>query len=344
MPRPPIAFLLAATFLVGAGSSADAARHRGNVAVVPVSTDQRVLNKAAWKATRAIVKNLRRQGYRVRLIPARQARKMRICLQQASCVEAVGSRMGVRYFVAAFAQRLGRSVHVDMRVISAKNGSVVASRSFDRGGTGGIVGASAAVARALVGEAGRGVKVASASSVRGSDAQFGDAVTRSEAEAAAQIVEVRDEELPDEPSTAPKARKVALAGGSPMALDAATPVVQRETSVSLFSGRYWHAWTAAGAGVAALGAAAVFGVFSRKANREAHDALTQPDAWTLQDEARKNALGANVMFAVGGAALVTSAILFYVEARQERREQRQRLQLGINIAKGGGHLTVKGRF
>jgi TolB-like protein len=341
-----MSLLLAAALIAAAGSPAVAARRSGaRVAVVPVSTDQPAVRKAAAKATRAIVKRLQRQGHRVTLVAPRQAVKLQRCLQEASCVETVGERMGVRYFVAAFAQRLGRAVHVDLRIIATRDGAVVASRAFERPSPAAIIGATAAVAQALLFDAENGVKVASASAVRGNDAQYGEVLTRSEAESAAQIVEVRDEEQPDAPKTAPT-KKLALAtgAGAAAALDAATPVVQRETSISVFSGRYWHAWTAAGAGVAALGAAAVFGVFSRKANRAALEADTQPEAWSLQDEARKNALGANVMFGVGGAALAASAILFFVEARQERREQRERLHLGINIARSGGQLTVQGRF
>jgi len=110
--------------------------------------------------------------------------------------------------------------------------------------------------------------------------------------------------------------------------------------------RYRYGWATAGVGVAALSAAAVFGVLSSKANKSAGEARLQVDAWTLRDKAQKNALTANILFAVSGAALVTSAIIFYREHKKETRELRSGsdMTIGVNVAKGGGGVSMQGRF
>jgi hypothetical protein len=69
-------------------------------------------------------------------------------------------------------------------------------------------------------------------------------------------------------------------------------------------------------------------------------------AWLARDKARKNALVANICYAAGGAAALTSAIWFIVEYRKDRAESRQlrRIQVGLDVAQGGGAITARGEF
>ena len=85
---------------------------------------------------------------------------------------------------------------------------------------------------------------------------------------------------------------------------------------------------------------------SAGANNEARAAESQPKAWLARDKAQRNALVANICYGVGGAAALTSAIWFIVEYRRDRAESRQlrRIQVGLDVAQGGGAVTARGEF
>ena len=75
----------------------------------------------------------------------------------------------------------------------------------------------------------------------------------------------------------------------------------------------------------------------------------QPQSWTMRDKAQKSALTADILFAAGGAAVATSLVLFYLEYKKETRELRAKddgnnLSIGVNVAREGGGISLKGRF
>ena len=328
----PVFSLVVAALLAGHAPMADAARAE-RLGVVPITTSNPALRKAARKATTRLVRQLRRQGYRVVALPASHGARLQRCLQQPSCAQELAVRYRMRLVVAAHAERVGQTIHLDMRVVDGQ-GRVISSQPLRTRHSWGLVAQGGRLAAVLLAQASRAPRVEQAEQV--------EELTRSDAIAAAQVLEVRDNEDPDRPPRpAPDGAELTE---SRVAAGGAIPVVQKDVQVSLWSKRYWHAWTTAGVGLAALGVGAAFGTISRRSNKAAQEAENQPRAWTLQDEAEKNALTANIMFAAGGAAVLTSAMLFYLEVRSERAENRHRLNLGVNIASGGGQVTLQGRF
>ncbi|MBN2494327.1 MAG: hypothetical protein JXR96_07055 [Deltaproteobacteria bacterium] len=76
-------------------------------------------------------------------------------------------------------------------------------------------------------------------------------------------------------------------------------------------------WTAAGLGVASIGTGVILGVVSRDRQREAANraALGKPLlAYEAYQDAEDLALGANIVYGIGGAALVTAVVLFAIDA------------------------------
>lgn len=84
------------------------------------------------------------------------------------------------------------------------------------------------------------------------------------------------------------------------------------------SGRLWT-WITLGSGVALTGAGVAFGLLAEGSQddydqRAAAVRVNQGELASLQDEGERNALLSNVFFAAGGAAIVASVILFFVES------------------------------
>lgn len=74
-------------------------------------------------------------------------------------------------------------------------------------------------------------------------------------------------------------------------------------------------WTAAGVGVASLTAGVVLGAMSRQKQQDAKaPGYDQPTAYAMVQDAEDMALGANVLFGLGGAALGTAVVLFILDA------------------------------
>lgn len=113
---------------------------------------------------------------------------------------------------------------------------------------------------------------------------------------------------------------------------------------AIWQRRYLPAWGTLGAGVAVLSGGIAFGAIAQSANQRAHDATVQPEAWTLRNKAQKNALAANILMGIGGAAVITSTILFYLEYQKELKQRRQEITLELDITKGGGKILLAGRF
>lgn len=327
-------------------------RSRTRVALIPLFASGKGATKVARKTTRAMVKRLRKsRRVRVVMIGHRRARRMQQCLQVPECIQKVGRHLRVRYLIAGHVTRLGRRYHVDMRVMARGSGEVISSGTFRAGNLWRAKSRGVRMAFSLVRKARRGVRVAAASTTA-TDAVSSSAplFSRSEAEAAAATVEARDEENPLVPAEEKKKKKLAEAQLSPDSPIAAAPTVVKRDEPGFFSRvatkRYWHAWTAAGVGLAALGAGVGFGVISMKANMTAKDAEFQREAWLNQDKAKKNGLVANILYGAGGAAMLTSAVMFMLEYRKESREKRNENDLSIDfqVAQQGGGVVLKGSF
>jgi hypothetical protein len=319
--------------------------------MVPLSGSSRTARKIAWKTTLTMAKTLKKsKSVRAVMINRRRTRRLRQCLQVPHCVKLLSRKLRVRYLVAGHVSRLGRRYHIDMRVISASSGDVVSNGSFRVRQPHRAQSSGARLASRLIHRARKGVRVASASKSI-SDASMptnnGYTFSKSEAESAANIVEVRDKEDPLKPDDQPKVVENATMAHLQSAVEP-TPMVVAEHAhqTSLFSKRYWHAWTTGSLGLAALGGGVALGYISRQANPTAHDAEYQKEAWINRDKAKKNALLANILYGAGGAAVLTSAVMFYLEHRKEAREKRMERDLSIqfNVAQGGGGLLVKGSF
>jgi len=77
--------------------------------------------------------------------------------------------------------------------------------------------------------------------------------------------------------------------------------------------RGWATWTCLGLGVAAGAAGITLGVLARGENDKAQDlTLTTPAAQQHYDRAHDQAVAAYVLLGTAGAALITSAVLFYL--------------------------------
>jgi TolB-like protein len=333
-------------------------RSRTRVALIPLSASGRAAAKVARKATRAMAKRMRRnRRISVVVFNQRRAARLRRCMQVPECVKAVARKLRVRYMVTGQVLKLGRAYHVDMMVVARATGGVVSSGTFRVRRPWSAQTRASRLALNLVHKARRGVRIASANTTATDavPATSAPLFSRSEAESAANIVEVRDQENPLRPSE-PKPRKaetVAAASSPDLAPTAAAAapaevVVNKEPGLvsRLASRRYMHAWAVASAGVATLGAGVAFGVISSKANTAAGEAEYQREAWLQRDKAQKNALTANILYGVGGAAVLTSVVLFYLEHRKEMREQRNErdISLDFQVAQQGGGVSLKGRF
>jgi tetratricopeptide (TPR) repeat protein len=91
----------------------------------------------------------------------------------------------------------------------------------------------------------------------------------------------------------------------------------------------WLVFGAGGAGVATGG---VFGVLARRSERDAADAFIQVEARDVHDRARRQALAANVSFAVGGV-VAAAGLTWAIVATVTRRHTSARVQPhGLGIA------------
>lgn len=87
------------------------------------------------------------------------------------------------------------------------------------------------------------------------------------------------------------------------------PTVE-ESSIS-HARSYWPSWFSLGVGVVAGTTAIALGAISRNADEKSNDkSLSWDEAMTQHDRASSLALSANILFAVAGAAVLTSGILF----------------------------------
>jgi TolB-like protein len=342
--------LIGCLFLVMAWPGLAKAARKTRVALVPMASTGKGASKVAWKTSRAMAKKLRRtRNLRVVVFAPRRAARLHQCLQVPHCIQALGQKLRVKFLVTGHVTRVGRrAFHVDVRVVRS-DGEVLTSSSYRTSG-GGVAGAR--VAARLVSKA-RRVRLAAASTSATDALPNAPLFSRSEAVSAAATIEARDGENPLTPGEpAPEesdAKKVAVAPTESVPM-APTPDItaEKETSFasSLFSWRYTHAWATFAAGVGALGTGVAFGVISNRANQQAQDAEYQKEAFLAHDKAKKNALVANILYGAGGAAILTSALMVYLEHRKEVRERRLKhdLSIQLDVAHSGGGIAVRGSF
>ena len=95
-------------------------------------------------------------------------------------------------------------------------------------------------------------------------------------------------------------------------------------------------WVAAGVGVAAMAGAGTCGILAGQAKDDFDQTTWADEAAKYKDQAETRALAANVMYGIGGAALITAVVLFFVEADSSPEAQ---TQLGMTQAPGGMGAT-----
>ena len=332
------ALLLSSTLLHEA--PAVARRRPIRVAIAPATAGDAPRRRIAARLTRQIISALRRdRRYRVVRLPVRKKERLRRCLQLPRCTSKLSRRLRVAYFVAAHVDHFEGRLHLDMRVVAGARGAVVAHRVRRSRNVNALLKGSPWVARRLLASARRTPSREQTADVAE------DVRLRADAASGTFVAEAHDAESPVQTPSPRKssARKPA---------DARSVHQQPEEDASsstfgrLWQRRYWAGWAAAGTAAVSLTAAAAFGVISSKANKSSREAELQVEAWQLRDKAKKNALGANVLFGLGAVAALASATLFYLEFREENRERRLSgsVSMGLAFARGGGRLALKGHF
>ncbi len=106
----------------------------------------------------------------------------------------------------------------------------------------------------------------------------------------------------------------------------------RPKPVKKSGGRLWT-WVLTGIGSAVLVGGGVFAGLAAKSKGEFDDAQWASDAVEKRDEVEQRSLTANVLFGVGGAAMVGALILFFVEDGEGESYQEQsavRLDVGFS--------------
>jgi TolB-like protein len=308
------------------------------LAVIPLSTTGAGADAAASALVRGLLKAFK-HAKKVQTLLVGQGReeKFRLCLQKRSCVRAVARQLRVRYFLTGHVTAQGGGYHVDLRVVSARTGDGLASDSatVDRGEE------AVRLAATLVDSARKAQPAPAPEQEEKEDNE--EPVTDSDAKLAAAIIEQRDTE---DPTASPEERKRAAEEARRAAKDKEPDlVVPPGWTPRITSARYWHFWTTAAAGIAAIGTGVVFGVISKQAVDAGREAPSQRQSFIERDKAKKNAMVANILFGAGGALVLTSGLLLFLEYRSERADAaRPRYQLGMNLGGGGGTLCVTGEF
>jgi len=99
----------------------------------------------------------------------------------------------------------------------------------------------------------------------------------------------------------------------------------------------WPAWLALGAAAVGGGTGLALGIVARQKADEASD-LTLPcsEADSRHATAERYAIGANVLFAVAGAAAITSGVLFYLSSGRSPN------RASVAPVPGGAVVTYQG--
>ncbi len=337
-PRVLLSTLALALALAPSPALARRAAGRERLAVIPLSTTGAGADAAATALVRGVLKAFKHaKKIQPLLVGQGREEKFRLCLQKRSCVRAVARQLRVRYFLTGHVTAQGGGYHVDLRVVSARTGDGLASDStqVDRGED------AVRLAATIVDAARKAQPAPPPSEDKDEDGE--EPVTESDAKMAAAIIEQRDVE---DPTATPEERRQAAEEAKRAAKGKAPElVVPPGWSPRITSARYWHFWTTAAAGVAALGTGVVFGVISKQAVSAGRETDSQRQAFIERDRARKNALVANVLFGAGSGLLLTSGLLLFLEYRSERADvSRPKVQLGADLHGGGATLHLHGEF
>jgi hypothetical protein len=124
-------------------------------------------------------------------------------------------------------------------------------------------------------------------------------------------------------------------------LEAQAPQAAR----SFFGSIRWPTWVVGGAGLASLVAGAGFGghALSQQSSFDKIDPSTYDDIRRmeeLRDSGQSSALTANILFGVGGAALVAAGVMAYFDYRKAKTEQQPALGKGPELVLGPGTIQV----
>ena len=89
----------------------------------------------------------------------------------------------------------------------------------------------------------------------------------------------------------------------------------------------------AGIGAAALAGGGVFGGLAVKARDEFDDAQWASDALEKKDIVEQRSLVANILFGVGGAAMISALVLFFTEGGTDGSDSTQKsVQLDVGLS------------
>jgi hypothetical protein len=318
------------------------AAHAAQIAVVPLGASGKNARGVAESATRQIAELIRRDTeHRLVMISRGRTQKLRHCLQAPRCTRRIAGKYRARYLVTGYATAMGSKTHVDLRVISDEGVVVGSTALFDRQQTrlAYRVGESA---RQLIRNAVERMGTPSAPP-QPADMQFAPEEIRHSDRGAANPGAANndaDNESPDYVS--PRQPDLSAAARPPIspAKRDSGPLISQ-----LWTKRYWIAWSTAGAGIASLATGVAFGAVSAQATNSARDEPNQVRAWALRDKARKNAFAANLLFGIGGAATLTSVLLFYLERREQRRESQAAVpRRAVHVSTNGTSLIIGGSF
>ena len=105
----------------------------------------------------------------------------------------------------------------------------------------------------------------------------------------------------------------------------------KQTAPIKKTNRTWT-WVAAGVGAAAMVSAGTCGILAGQAEDDFKQATWADEAAEYKDQAETRALAANVMYGIGGAALLTAVVLFFVEPDSSPEAQ---TQLSMTPVPGG---------
>jgi hypothetical protein len=345
--RAAVSSLALLLLLLGAAQTATARKPaaRMKVGVVPLSSNGEGADKVAGSVARAIINSLKGRHHHVQVFDDVRAAKLRLCLQQPSCVRTLASKYSLGLLISGHVEKAGSGYQLDVNAASGKTGDVVGSESLQLQ-SGQVESVGLRVSQQLLAKA---RKAPTAPKREGAEPDESPP-TKSDAEAAAAIMEKGDGEDP-----LSKKKKLEASIHGP-----AEPVYKPPPKPLTFGQRYWPSLTCAGVGVAAVIVGAVFGAKAKGGESDARDTKSQAEAYTFLDGAHQNAKIANIMFGVGGGVLAVGAVLLIIElvgARNERKALEQPSPepkdepkgvraptFHIGVSAGGAGIFARGEF
>ena len=161
---------------------------------------------------------------------------------------------------------------------------------------------------------------------------------------AGQSVTVDVEMQREEPRPAPRGGDNGDPGDSGGGAEGKDPVVKKKVTTK---GKRLWTWVTLGVGGAALVGGLAMGLVANDAVDTANKKLKAGDLAaydTNKKNAKNYAIGADVMYAVGGALVVTGIVLFFLEGRGAEKPSDKKAIIVPSITPNGVGLTAAGRF